>query len=582
MAIFYGIIATLVCIIVAKWIGAFKYIYKKYKYFLAVRAYKESVSEKCETLIVIGKRKGFKLKEVYVELDVAPSDLMTTKTNEKESKFGANQSHVLVGAPGAGKSTTVKKILITCLNDMRFNLRTINILPVFIRLRDYHGYKNIEECIVHQLSSIGFEEPEKETKYFLTHGKCLCVLDGLDEVRPKMRKKTIDDINTFYHKYFLKENHLIVTCRKEAYRNIPLDLPLILEVRPLTDEQIKRFAKKWPIPYPPGKTEDTFWSDMATTPRILELGRSPLLLVGGLMQYTESNLGIPEERFEYIQRVSKWLLSEWSLAQGQPSDPLHRVYDRVLARLAYYMHKLQLVDLQRSKAQKLIEEWLPNFGITDINAAYLIESIATNTGIIVSDNRNDIVFAQFGLQEYFASLEILQQENVKKISDLEPSEWWREVILLAVAQQREPTKVLLALFDKAPLLAATAVAECPTPSIDMQNKAIDASLKCIDNNEKAAVSAVVPLLRKVQNEIEKLFCRELEVRLSSDGPVSSIVGVALATAGTSRANRILAKYPKVWDVCLREAGYLSASFENLLVEVDKRRDWSLKVEKLLR
>lgn len=88
----------------------------------------------------------------------------------------------------------------------------------------------------------------------LRSGRAICVLDGLDEVRPQLREKVIGDVNTFYHKYFIQQNSLIVTCRKEAYRRIPLDIPVIMEVRPLTDEQIRRFADKWPPGFPEEKT----------------------------------------------------------------------------------------------------------------------------------------------------------------------------------------------------------------------------------------------------------------------------------------------------------------------------------------
>jgi len=483
---------------------------------------------------------------------------LTPAENGGVKQSSPKDSYVLVGGPGAGKSTTVKRMLID-------NLRPRENLPIFLRLRDYQGFEHFEAFIAHKFAAASLEEPERLLQALLRSGKCLCILDGLDEVRPQMRQKTITDINVFYHKYFAQKNRLIVTCRKEAYRTIPLDLPYIMEVRPLTDEQIHRFAEKWPLGYPAGKSASTFWRDLASTPRILELARSPLLLVGGLVQYTESNLGIPEERFEYLGRVARWLVSEWAMAQGHPPDPLRQVYDRLLARLAYFMHKEQQSDIQRKDAERLFEEWLPTFGKTGVSVKVVIESIATRTGILVSDDRNFIVFAQFGLQEYFASLEVVQNEGVENLADLEPPEWWREVILLAVAQRREPTPILSALFEKAPLMAAATVAECPTPSTFMQKRAIEACIKSIDKGEKAASSAVVPLLRKVQDEIEVSLCSALEERLTAGEPVASLVGVALATAGTPRATSTLAKYPEIWDRCLREAGYLSTNFENLLV-----------------
>ena len=246
-----------------------------------------------------GKRKGFSLNDVYVDLDLAVSDLMTS---DRIDTPDIPDSYVLLGGPGAGKSTTAKKQIIKHLN------RSHNNLPFFIRLKDYGGSEPIIEHIIGKMKQFGFTNPsETLKKNLLNHS--LVILDGLDEIRPHLHKRICDEINIFYSNYFNNCGSLIVTCRKEAYRDIPLNIKSIFEVRPLSDEQIKRFANKWPIEYPKSKSSDTFFRDLATSPRIMELTRSPLLLVGGLMHYTEANLGIPKKGMSiYRQWQDGWLL----------------------------------------------------------------------------------------------------------------------------------------------------------------------------------------------------------------------------------------------------------------------------------
>ena len=164
------------------------------------------------------------------------------------------------------------------------------------------------------------------------------------------------------------QGRLVVTCRKEAYRNLPLDIETINEVRPLTDEQMLRFAKKWPLPFPAGKSVETFMADLASTPQIFQLARSPLLLVGGLMQYTESNLGIPQERVQYLARIAQWLVSDWAVAQGHHPDPYRQLYPRVLSRLASQMHAEETSEYAADKAVKLIESWIPQYGVDSAKA----------------------------------------------------------------------------------------------------------------------------------------------------------------------------------------------------------------------
>lgn len=562
MSIVYGIIASAIFLVITKWLGLFSKARTLLRNRKALINYKKSLQEECNTLIVVGKRKGFSLSEVYVSLDIAQSDLMTYKDEIKRPP----RSYILVGGPGAGKSTTAKNLIFKYLEKEKRHTQ-----PFFIKLKDYSGTESIEDYLENKLSSSGFTDSPERVKKYLSNSSAFCILDGLDEVRPNLRKKICAEINRFYSDFFKVSGSLIVTCRKEAYRDIPLDIPSIWEVRPLSDEQINRFAEKWPLEYPVGKTKDTFFRDLASTPRILELARSPLLLVGGLMHYTETNLGIPEQRFEYLRTMSKWLISDWATAQGHAPDKYRNVYNRLLARLAYYMHKNQLSEIPINKTLTFMSTLLPSYGYQLEEAETVLNSLTVKTGILIKDG-NSLFFAQFGMQEYFVSTELSNQIDLSQIHRLNPLAWWRESILLRIAQEQEPTQVLNALFLKEPILAVAAVAECPTPSIDIQKKAISVCLELIDKKKEAIKGSLIPLLRKIRDELEIYLCGELEKRLTLDSQISALVGLSLATAGTPTATKTLARHPEIWNVCLSQTGFLSSSFENLLIDWIKDGD----------
>lgn len=558
MTILYQIIAALIASILLYWAGVFRFLSRQYKIRKGIRAYKKKLLEDCSTLIVVGRRHGFSIKDVFVELDTAPSDLMN-KSDEKH----AHRNYVLVGGPGAGKSTIVKHLIIEHLSGPS------NVIPFFIRLREYVQHESIEDFIISKLKVFNIEDAKTYVKSSLQKRECLCVLDGLDEVRPHLRSQVYDHINRFYQEYFSApdDGKLIVTCRKEAYRTIPLDIPWVSEVRPLTDQQIQRFAKGWPLGFPHGKSCDTFWRDLASTERILELARSPLLLVGALMQYTESNLGIPDEKVEYLSRIGRWLVFDWATAQGHPSDPWRPAYQRVLSRLALNMHTAQEFEYTTEKSVNLIKGWLPDYGYESELAETFLQNIMTGTGILVRNAPGSVVFSQYSLQEYYASIDAISQLGPQGLANKASEQWWREVILLAVSQEKNPTQCLDALFASSPTMGALAVAECPTPSIDMQVRAIQSCLFAFDKGEEEAGAATVSLLRKVKGDQEGFLCDELEKRLkSTNGEIASSVGVSLAIAGTTAASKVLARHSEIWSKCLEKAGYLSITFENLLVD----------------
>lgn len=556
MPIIYSLIASVLFFFILKWFGVLKKLMHYFKNKKALKKYRISIVDECNTLVVVGKRKGFSLNEVYVELDLAQSDIMLNKPETSDEP----STYVLLGGPGAGKSTTAKNKVIG-----HFNSDFKKTIPFFIRLKDYNSEKSIYHYLVDRLENFGFVNSVETVKKNLTHIHSLCILDGLDEVRPNLREKICNEINTFYSNYFINCGSLIVTCRKEAYRDLPLNIKDIWEVRPLSDEQIKRFAQKWPLDYPRDKNVDTFFRDLASSTKILELARSPLLLTGGLMHYTEANLGIPEERFEYLQTMAKWLVTDWANAQGRLPDSYRNVYDRILTSLSYYMHVNNVSEIPFETAAHFISDLLPTFGYRKEEASAILKSITIKTGILTRDD-NNIFFAQFGLQEYFTSIEIKEKLNFQEIPKLSPTSWWREAILLFIAQLKDPTELLTLMFKTDPLLAVAGVAECPTPSILIQEKSINVCLQQIDKKNQSIKGSLVPLLRKIRDNIEINFYNQLENRLSGEKTISSIVGVSLATAGTAAATNVLAKHPEVWDICLNEAGYLSTSFENLLVD----------------
>jgi hypothetical protein len=555
-AVICSVVGSAIFYYLLKWVGMIKKISIYFQNKNALSNYKKILLDDCSNLIVVGRKKGFSLQDVYVNLDVLPSDLMQTKKRENREE---PSSYVLLGGPGAGKSTKVKNEIIQSIEYSYYD-----IIPFFIRLKEYDASQPLFEFIVSKLEQFKFTDANEFVKKQLINTRSLCVLDGLDEVRPNLKEKICKEINVFYKKYFLKYGRLIVTCRKEAYRDLPLDIQDIWEVRPLTDEQIKRFADRWPIDYPKDKSSETFIKELYLSPRIMDLTRSPLLLVGGLMQYSESNLGIPEERFEYLQTMARWLIVDWATAQSHLPDRYRNVYERILTSLAYKMHQRNISEITISEAEQFIATLLPNFGYREEEAAIILNNISIKTGILNREGSSTF-FSQFGLQEYFVSKEMLCQVNID-IPKLKPLTWWRESILLYAAQQKDPTEILNSLFDIDPLLAIAAVSECPTPSINMLNKSMQICLMNIDNGNTAVKDVLIPFVRKVKDDIELSFYPELEKRFTASKIIAEIVAVSLASAGTAKSVEILKHHTEVWAMLLNTSGYLSSSFENLLVD----------------
>ena len=168
--------------------------------------------------------------------------------------------------------------------------------------------------------------------------------------------------------------------------------------------------------------------------------------------------------------------------------------------------------------------------------------------------------------QLFASKAALKELGPAGLASASLKAWWRETVLLSVAQEQDPSPALKALFTANPLMGAACVAECSTPSLAMQQLAIGVSLKAIDANDASAQAPTVALLRKLRDDLEIKICQELERRLGSGTDVQKRVGIILASADTLSTSKLLLRHPHLWETCLEGVGYLSNTFECLLVE----------------
>jgi predicted NACHT family NTPase len=168
---------------------------------------------------------------------------------------GAAQRIVLLGDPGAGKSTLARYLalsLTTIDGDERLaSLR--HHLPLLIELRTFAGLHTKGECktFLEFLDRLGKTEGlgvDQETldAYLTEDGRALVIFDGLDEVFDPQERDTIArQIAGFATRY--PKTRLLVTSRIIGYRrSILTDANFIHHtLQDLNEDQINEFLTTW-------------------------------------------------------------------------------------------------------------------------------------------------------------------------------------------------------------------------------------------------------------------------------------------------------------------------------------------------
>ena len=427
---------------------------------------------------------------------------------------------VLLGDPGAGKTTHLKRVLLWLLREGPESLGLApGMVPVFLPLRDLQDLDSgLDAFIESQLDHAHLRMSEGFGRRLLTRGNLLFLLDGLDEVADSSERGRVAQwIDAAVEAY--SDCRFLVSCRFAGYsEQVRLSASFLeMHLRPLSAEQADAFVQNWyrivETGLAPGaveqaeeiaKTKAKALVDRLREPdfrarRVFELTRNPLLLANLCLVHRDRGL-LPRHRAQLFGECVDVLLESWRTSKGLASPVTAQNGRRVLQPAAYWMHSED--GRTRAKAAELIpviEPSLQAIRWEGGSAADFLRRIRDESGLLTGWDQERYGFMHLGFQEYLAAREIrrLAFEDRSVLRDLarhHGESWWQEVALLLVALE-EPS--LFAPYVRE-VIEQPAFAEVPA--------ALDALL------EDAAEVSDVPFLELVNRDPgtdEGLWARQL-------------------------------------------------------------------------
>ena len=222
------------------------------------------VTERCGTMRVLDMTQPVDLDRIYTDVNIIKDvigrrrigydEVMEVCTREHFDRFLVGtiqkrvtgleavdeiQKLVVLGKPGAGKTTFMKYLAMSCLGG-RFHGE---LLPIFVTLKAYaeeRGQPSLENYILteFQKREVGLDV----VKRFLREGRALILLDGLDEVKKEDDCRVKQDIDQFSRDWL--KNRFAITCRIVA-REYQFERFTEVEVADFDDGQIETFVNNW-------------------------------------------------------------------------------------------------------------------------------------------------------------------------------------------------------------------------------------------------------------------------------------------------------------------------------------------------
>lgn len=387
-------------------------------------------------------------------------------SNHEKRSIHSNNSYPIIavlGEPGSGKTTFLKRIGMEILKEPEKGLNKIQvIIPVFLELKSLnhidHKKIGMLDMIASELNRLKIPFERDFSEDFLESGNFLILLDGLDEVLKSKRGDLIHEINEFSKKY--SNNRVVVSCRGSAYHSSFLNAEEIM-ITEFKEYQVESFVKKWfgGKLDKSAKVSEQFIKKInyPLNDSIRELSKTPLLLVFLCLIYDKEQ-NFPRLKSSIYSKSLDIILSGWaSQKRLEPEIIFKRIgtdlEKKLLSELAYRyfengkitFHRQDFInEIDRTKGKFLDEQ-------EDLKGEEIITVMEEVQGIIVRQSLDRYSFSHMVFHEYLTARYILQKtfrdfnfsRNVFENYYEEPR--WRNVfkILVGMPDEADPLFFLM-------------------------------------------------------------------------------------------------------------------------------------------
>lgn len=401
-------------------------------------------------------------EDIFIELDtfVYPrrnrivQEESIPQTSLIETLKTSKNHHIILGQPGAGKTTSLKYLCnriffdeAECFDKFKF--------PLLVKLRDLNQIRKTDEssAVIDTLFNIlglRLEYDEKELKEtdkkwakerlvinILDSASVLIMLDGFDElVTSKLRDDVISDIRTLCEK--LRVATLIVTSRVADF-NYSINGASQYEICPLNESQIADFANKWLVDE--NKAKD--FLDRVKSSPFADTSIRPLTLAHLCAIYDRIG-NIPEKPKTVYKKIINLLLEEWDQQRSVRRESKYASFEvdrkfEFLANMAYLLTiNLRTSVFSKIHLQTIYKKMYEDYGLKLEEGRVVVNEVESHTGLILQSGYDHYEFAHKSLQEYLAAEYLVKLPRIptdKNALNRIPNE-----LAIAVAISSSPSK----------------------------------------------------------------------------------------------------------------------------------------------
>ncbi|MCX6631890.1 MAG: SUMF1/EgtB/PvdO family nonheme iron enzyme, partial [Candidatus Solibacter sp.] len=446
---------------------------------------------------------------------------------------------VIVGDPGSGKSTFLRRVAFELCRKLRGTLPedappflAVNDwrFPILIRVADLAKLLAADQSpkpddspdwipyfLGRQSDEYKWGIGEAFFRRKLEEGGCLVMVDGLDEAPERRMRERIARLFERATSAYRKCDFLVSTRPQTNIGDAVLVEFQPVRIGDLELPEIRAFFRHFAQGLALDETEsNAFKNDLETAlkrPEIFEMAGNPIMLTAlAVLQHNDKRL--PEYRVELYESILDWLAAAHEHKQGRLPKEKCIEYMRKLALAMQDEPAGRVVQVNKRSAAELFTREFD--GSVDANEV-LLERETQDSGII-SAVGSDLKFWHLSFQEYLAAREIASlsdQQQIQRVVEsgkLYQPEWRETMRLLGGILRQQGEAKIDGLFD--------AILSGDRPSLADQVRCaalLSGMMRDLSRmNYKPKNAAYEPAVRKVMGIFESGEAERIEIGKRSE------------------------------------------------------------------
>jgi predicted NACHT family NTPase len=278
-------------------------------------------------------------------------------------------------------------------------------------------YEEDEKFISDRYHVVGNERVEKFIVNLLEENKVLLFIDGIDELKPSIMEGFRRNINDVAIN--IKEAKILITSR-DGYFQPSSDSFKKLRIRELNIEQQKAIASRWLL-------DPSAFLEELDKKSYRELANKPLFLNFLILLFKENCANgiqlLPAQSIDVYIQFIELILEKWDGSknikgrQSKYSNFNNKKKEKFLSELAFVLtYKIKSKEFKTLDFENAYSHICLNFELPPEEATMVAQEIQSHTGLILKTGYYTYEFSHFALQEFLCANYIVKASMDEHIS----------------------------------------------------------------------------------------------------------------------------------------------------------------------